>query len=275
MEKQLSQTTSVQSTISLEQNMETPQWIKSKADLELYQSTIHPKISELEEIVFDTKISIFITCWRTVLGIKDPLSNEELIILSNHIKTLYSELTIEQLYLAINKSMIGVLKDINKKPLDVKVYNNFSALYVSEILNGFIRYQNDEMNRILKEKYNDEMSKKHEVKQLRFNERAASRRYYIHYFIEQINSDNTPFYDKNDVAWNFFIKNELIDPAQAERIDLKEQALKTSRIGKTPLEISLMSADSNDIVVKHLAMKEYLKTNTVDVMTFTDEQMML
>lgn len=171
--------------------------------------------------------------------------------------------------------MIGVLKDINKKPLDVKVYNNFSALYVSEILNGFIRYQNDEMNRILKEKYNDEMSKKHEVKQLRFNERAASRRYYIHYFIEQINSDNTPFYDKNDVAWNFFIKNELIDPAQAERIDLKEQALKTSRIGKTPLEISLMSADSNDIVVKHLAMKEYLKTNTVDVMTFTDEQMML
>lgn len=210
-----------------------------------------------------------------MLGIKDPLSNEELIILSNHIKTLYSELTIEQLYLAINRSMLGVLKDINKKPLDVKVYNNFSPLYVSEIFNAFIRYQNDELNRILKEKFNDEMTKKNEIKALGYNEKAASRRYYIHYFIGQINSDNTPFYDKNNVAWNFFTKNGLIDPKQSERFDLKERAVKESRIGKTPLEISLMGNESNDVIVKHLAMKEYLSTNKVDVRTFTDEQIML
>jgi hypothetical protein len=103
---------------------------------------------------------------------------------------------------------------------------------------------------------------------------SDKRRIYLQAFVDMINEQGTPFFDKNNVMWRFLVNNGLMDAANAERMDLKSQAEKESQLGKTVYEIASQGPVKVNYV-KHLAMKEYFSKNTIDLSKYTNEQIML
>ena len=97
--------------------------------------------------------------WRYMLGINISNQSEnelstELSFLSKFIKENYNYLTLDEINLAINLSLT------NKLEVDTKTYNNFSAFYISQILNAYLTY---------KRKLYNELSYKLEKNELDYN----------------------------------------------------------------------------------------------------------
>lgn len=91
------------------------------------------------------------------INISNQSENElstELSFLSKFIKENYNYLTLDEINLAINLSLT------NKLQVDTKTYNNFSAFYISQILNAYLSY---------KRKLYNELSYKLEKNELDYN----------------------------------------------------------------------------------------------------------
>jgi len=73
--------------------------------------------------------------WRYLVGVNSTLEPIELVALTDFIQLNYGNLNIQEINLAINLSLKGVL-DVDNKP-----YGSFSALYISNILNAYLDYK--------------------------------------------------------------------------------------------------------------------------------------
>jgi len=73
--------------------------------------------------------------WRYLVGVNSQLEPIELVALTDFILKNYGELTLPEINYAINLSLKGELN------VDNKPYGSFSALYISNILNGYLDFK--------------------------------------------------------------------------------------------------------------------------------------
>jgi len=115
-------------------------WIKTEEDNKLVLSQYGVKISQLEN---PNALIELLGKWRYYVGIKQDPTPEEFIIISKFIKNNFSDLTLEEIDLAIELSVMGKLN------MDNIAYNQFSVLYVTNILNSYKEYRHINMLKIL------------------------------------------------------------------------------------------------------------------------------
>jgi len=70
----------------------------------------------------------------TTVGLTDKVDDKDIITLTKFTEEAFPNLTIEDIKLAINLSMKGSLD------ADIECYGNFSPLYISKILNAYLKY---------------------------------------------------------------------------------------------------------------------------------------
>jgi len=115
-------------------------WIKTEEENKLVVSQYGTKISQLPN---PNALMELLGKWRYYVGIKQDPTPEEFVILSKFIKNNFSDLTLEEIDLAIELSIMGKLN------MDNIAYNQFSVLYVTNILNSYKEYRHINMLKIL------------------------------------------------------------------------------------------------------------------------------
>ena len=89
------------------------------------------------------------------LGIREKMSDEELIINMNFLKESYPNITLEDVRLAIKYSLNGTLG------MNPETFGSFSPLYISKVINAYLIYKREEMIAIESRKnYHDFIHKK-------------------------------------------------------------------------------------------------------------------
>ena len=81
-----------------------------------------------------------VTKWRIMLGLSKEMSEEELKINVQFIKSNYQKFTLKDIDIAINWSLQG------KLGVTVEPYGAFSPLYISRILNAYGAKAEDMIN---------------------------------------------------------------------------------------------------------------------------------
>lgn len=110
-----------------------------------------------------------------------------------------------------------------------------------------------------------------------------SRRQYLIGFMSVVNTDSF-FYDKNDIAWNFMLRNGIADEILLDNLDFKIKAKNQAdkdyimlTLGKSYTDIESFQRSYNEEaeilkLVKHQIIQYYAKG--IKIEDFTDEQIM-
>lgn len=122
------------------QNNMVGSWIKTEEENKLVLSQYGSKIAELEN---PNALMELLGKWRYYVGIKQDPTPEEFIIISKFIRSNFGDLTLDEIDLAIELSVMGKLN------IDNVAYNQFSVLYVVNILNSYKEYRHINMLKIL------------------------------------------------------------------------------------------------------------------------------
>ena len=115
-------------------------WIKTEEENKLVVSQYGIKIAQLPN---PNALMELLGKWRYYVGIKQDPTPEEFVIISKFIRNNFSDLTLEEIDLAIELSVMGKLN------IDNIAYNQFSVLYVTNILNSYKEYRHINMLKIL------------------------------------------------------------------------------------------------------------------------------
>ena len=115
-------------------------WIKTEEENKLVLAQYGTKILDLEN---PNALMELLGKWRYYVGIKQDPTPEEFIIISKFIRGNFGELTLEEIDLSIELSVMGKLN------IDNVAYNQFSVLYVVNILNSYKEYRHINMLKIL------------------------------------------------------------------------------------------------------------------------------
>jgi hypothetical protein len=155
--------------------------------------------------------------WRWMSGVNINNQDEndvarELTLISQFVVSNYSNLTTDEISLAIDLSLT------NKLDCDVRTFNSFSPMYVSRILNAYIEYRQQLYDEIYERKVREEEKKKIEEKPSP-EKRMVSMKDLILYFWEQykgegvVNDHFNILYDYFKRTNQFNLTKELIDEA--------------------------------------------------------------
>lgn len=151
-----------------------------------------------------TKLIKMVTKWRIMLGLSKDMSEEELKMNVQFIKSNYPKYTIKDIDLAINYSLQGRL-NVNVEP-----YGTFSPLYISKILNAYGAHAEEVINEAIKEKRQAERRMASEKQVIPYDEQIKNRKEYIQWFGEKIKTTKTYIGDFDNVLWNLLQKNNLL-----------------------------------------------------------------
>jgi hypothetical protein len=145
-----------------------------------------------------------VTKWRIMLGLSKEMSEEELKINVQFIKTNYPKFTLKDIEIAINWSLQG------KLGVTVEPYGTFSPLYISRILNAYGAKAEDMINEIMQRKRLESRLQAAEKTVLTYEETVTQRRNYVVWFIDKIKSENKYLGDFDNIMWDFVTKYNLI-----------------------------------------------------------------
>lgn len=109
-------------------------FIRTEAERKVIDSIFYPKIGNSSDEILNQLIDT-VAKWQFYVGIKNP-SSQELLLIVQFIQKQYSQLSCQEISLAVDLGLEGKL-DVT----DLKPYGVFSPLYVSGILNAYIDYK--------------------------------------------------------------------------------------------------------------------------------------
>lgn len=160
-----------------------------------------------------------VTKWRIMIGLSKDMSEEELKLNVQFIKNSYGKLTLKEIDLAMNLSLQGQLG------VDVEPYGNFSPLYISRILNAYVKKCEEKINEMLVRKRQAEAeAKRNEVDNRTYEEKVESHRSYLTSYANNVRNSDKYFGDFNHWVWNFLNAHNLIDPSDEVLQEAKDFA---------------------------------------------------
>lgn len=137
--------------------------------------------------------------WRFYIGIKDELTQDEILMNINFIRENFNDLNIEDINQAINLSLNGKLE------VDVEHYNSFTPMYISRILLAYRKYRGEVIVSI-----RNQISKIENEKPKIYSEEDKLRLAKDNLNLLFNSKDDDKFYDYGSVCYDFIKKNKLI-----------------------------------------------------------------
>lgn len=149
--------------------------------------------------------------WRWMVGVVNQNQNDdevaqELVLLSKFVKSNYTNLTIDEINLAIELSLTDKLE------CDTKTYNVFSPMYVSRILNAYIEYKK-KINKELVERKSIAEIKETVVKDITPQEKMESIIELIRYLYDDYKEKGV-VNDYFNTLYNYFRRTNRINPSK-------------------------------------------------------------
>jgi len=209
----------------------------------VYNAIGCPKIHEHSQ---DDGLVVVLTMWRNYIGVKEPLTIEEIQMNTTHIKSNYPDFTLEMINLAIKYSLTGLLN------VDIKPYGAFSPLYISTILNQYRDYSNT-----IKNKINDKLKRDEDL--LKMNptytteQKIANRLKYLHYY--KSNVVNQSLIDFKGIMWELLTRYKLLGEIKPDKDLIQRETIK-----KQNQFIDLSIEDVVELE-KYSIMKQFFELN--------------
>lgn len=179
-------------------------WTRNSSEKEVVLATFGKSLGNFTKPEDLTKLIGIVTKWRIMLGLSKEMSEEELKINVQFIKTNYPKFTLKDIEIAINWSLQGNLK------VNVEPFGNFSPLYISRILNAYGAKSEQLINEVIQRKRLESRLQASEKTVMTYEESVKVRREYIVWFINKIKSDNKYVGDFDNIMWDFVTKYNLI-----------------------------------------------------------------
>ncbi len=179
-------------------------WTRNSLEKEVVLAAYDKQLSNYSTAEDITKLIAMVTKWRIMLGLSKEMSEEELKINVQFIKTNYQKFTLKDIDIAINWSLQG------KLGVNVEPYGTFSPLYISRILNAYGAKAEDMINDIMQRRKLEARLQAAEKIVLTYEETITQRRNYIVWFIDKIKTENKYLGDFDNIMWDFLTKYNLI-----------------------------------------------------------------
>ena len=182
--KSLTKVTSQEQSLSLTKSQANlAVWTRNSVEKEVVLAAYGKQIGNYTTTEDLTKLIGMVTKWRIMLGLSKEMSEEELKINVQFIKTNYPKFTLKDIDIAINWSLQG------KLGVTVEPYGAFSPLYISRILNAYGAKSEEMINEVLQRKKLEARLQASEKTVLTYDESVKQRREYIVWFINKIKND--------------------------------------------------------------------------------------
>jgi hypothetical protein len=199
--------------------------IKNNEENNFVNSISIPSINELSKLggnYLDSLMDI-LAKWRWMSGINTNNQSEddiakELALIGKFIISEYSNVTLEEINLAINLSLT------NKLDCDVRTFNTFSPMYVSRILNAYMEYRREMYTELMKRKENLDNKKLMEKKPTP-KEKMDGMIDLIRYFYEAYKEKGI-IEDYFNALYNYFRRTNKINPNK----ELVKEALEYAKV---------------------------------------------
>lgn len=143
--------------------------------------------------------------WMAGVGTHNQDENEiakELILLSKFVISNYPNLSVEEIYHAVDLSLT------DKLDVDIRTFNVFSPMYVSRILNAFNEYKKKGVHEILSRKFIDDSNK--ETKPTPEEQRSKMLEL-IKYFYDEYKAKGE-ISDFFNTLYNYFRRSGILKP---------------------------------------------------------------
>lgn len=203
--KSLTKVTSQEQSLSLTKSQANlAVWTRNSLEKEVVLAAYDKQLSNYSTAEDITKLIAMVTKWRIMLGLSKEMSEEELKINVQFIKTNYQKFTLKDIDIAINWSLQG------KLGVNVEPYGTFSPLYISRILNAYGAKAEDMINDIMQRRKLEARLQAAEKIVLTYEETITQRRNYIVWFIDKIKTENKYLGDFDNIMWDFLTKYNLI-----------------------------------------------------------------
>jgi len=203
--KSLTKVTSQEQSLSLTKSQANlAVWTRNSLEKEVVLAAYDKQLSNYSTAEDITKLIGMVTKWRIMLGLSKDMSEEELKINVQFIKTNYQKFTLKDIDIAINWSLQG------KLGVTVEPYGTFSPLYISRILNAYGAKAEDMINDIMQRRKLEARLQAAEKTVLTYEETVTQRRNYVVWFIDKIKSENKYLGDFDNIMWDFVTKYNLI-----------------------------------------------------------------
>jgi hypothetical protein len=125
--------------------------VENEREYRFVEAITKPKIGELEKSKVIPNLIDILAKWRWMSGVATNNQDEdeiahELALIAKFIDSNYPKVSLEEINLAIDLSLI------NSLDVEVRTFNVFSPMYVSRILNAYIDHKNAEYNKLMVKK---------------------------------------------------------------------------------------------------------------------------
>lgn len=192
-------------------------WIRSKDEEQIYLTQFGKKLNQFKTKEDKVDLIKSITSWRLHLGIREKMSDEELIINMTFLKDSYPTLTLEDIRLAIRYSLNGTL---NVNP---EAFGSFSPLYISKIINAYLEHKKDELQKInAHKKYLEVMNR--EEPEPTFMEKLEAKKQHIKWFHKTLTESNNYVADFQNYVWDLLNRKQFLHPDSINWEDAEEKA---------------------------------------------------
>jgi hypothetical protein len=203
--KSLSKVTSQEQSLSLTKSQANlAVWTRNSVEKEVVLAAYDKQLGNYTTAEDITKLIGMVTKWRIMLGLSKEMSEEELKINVQFIKSNYQKFTLKDIDIAINWSLQG------KLGVTVEPYGAFSPLYISRILNAYGAKAEDMINEIMQRRKMEARLQASEKTVLTYEEMIKQRRNYVVWFINKIKTENKYLGDFDNIMWDFVTKYNLI-----------------------------------------------------------------
>jgi hypothetical protein len=203
--KSLSKVTSQEQSLSLTKSQANlAVWTRNSVEKEVVLAAYVKQLGNYTTAEDITKLIGMVTKWRIMLGLSKEMSEEELKINVQFIKSNYQKFTLKDIDIAINWSLQG------KLGVTVEPYGAFSPLYISRILNAYGAKAEDMINEIMQRRKMEARLQASEKTVLTYEETIKQRRNYVVWFINKIKTENKYLGDFDNIMWDFVTKYNLI-----------------------------------------------------------------
>lgn len=151
--------------------------------------------------------------WVYMLGLTNKVDEKDIIALTKITQDLFPKITLKQLELAIKYSMQGVLG------VDIECYGNFSPLYISKILNAYLKFSREKIHEVSWRTKSIERMDEQKKLAIPYSEEVASTRKIIKLYIERVTTTTQYIGDFNNTIWEMLKRLGYLDP---KKIDLEQ-----------------------------------------------------
>jgi len=151
--------------------------------------------------------------WIYMLGLTNKIDEKDIIALTKITQELFPKITLKQLELAIKYSMQGTLG------VDIECYGNFSPLYISKILNAYLKFSREKIHEVSWRTKSIERMDEQRALEKPYHEEVADIRKIVTLYIERVTKSHDYMGDYNNTIWELLKRAGMIDPT---KINLEE-----------------------------------------------------